>query len=367
MPDELPVGIWGVHKWGEFRWGGSAQGGGEPDFSAIRTSETFNLNLTNTMEYWQITKDRAQKTLAPWQQYIGNVKVNGKLPADLSALIAGFAPRVAARVVAQDEMDDAFRAVQGALLIMKTLGLRVAGMIDHQLDDEPKLAEKVVKLRRVAPKTASTILKRAGELIPIWQQANAVLAARTPAEPPMTKSIQGQAWTVAMLETLVNTGYDALLAVLNAKQEVLDDKREDLRGHDAIVDRLNKNWYGFVKEQYAPGDEVYAALDDIPTEPGTPAPEVVEIDTVTQGGEDGLHVLLHYLPDGGRHATGKKLRFGVRGVDVGTPHEVPLDLSGNALGPFVPGQVITVLTEVSNSVGTRTSAPRTITMTEPIE
>ena len=46
--------------------------------------------------------------------------------------------------------------------------------------------------------------------------------------------------------------------------------------------------------------------------------------------------------------------------------EVPLDLSGNALGPFAPGQVVTVLTEVSNSVGTRTSAPRTILIAEPI-
>jgi hypothetical protein len=54
-------------------------------------------------------------------------------------------------------------------------------------------------------------------------------------------------------------------------------------------------------------------------------------------------------------------------VDADFVHEMPLDPSGNALGPFVPGQVMHILTEVSNSAGTRSTAPRTITIEEPIE
>jgi len=38
----------------------------------------------------------------------------------------------------------------------------------------------------------------------------------------------------------------------------------------------------------------------------------------------------------------------------------------NALGPFTVGQVVTIITEVSNSVATRTTAPRTITIGVPV-
>jgi hypothetical protein len=197
-------------------------------------------------------------------------------------------PKVVARGEAQDEFDDACRAVQAALLKMKILGIRIAGVIEHQLDEDVNLMAKIDKLRRVNPRTVSTILKRARDLVPVWKQANTALAAQTPPQPAMVRPIQGQQWTVAMLETLVNTGYDGLVGTMKAKEEALDDKREDLRTHDAVVDRLNKNWYGYVKNTYDPGTEIYEALSDIPTEPSTPAPEVIEIDTVVQGGEDGL-------------------------------------------------------------------------------
>ena len=44
----------------------------------------------------------------------------------------------------------------------------------------------------------------------------------------------------------------------------------------------------------------------------------------------------------------------------------PVDPSGNALGPFAVGQVVKIITEVSNSSGSRSIAPRTITITEPV-
>ena len=53
-------------------------------------------------------------------------------------------------------------------------------------------------------------------------------------------------------------------------------------------------------------------------------------------------------------------------MDPGFDHSAPLDASGNALGPFVVGQTVSVITEVSNSAGTRTTAPRTIVIEEPI-
>ena len=55
----------------------------------------------------------------------------------------------------------------------------------------------------------------------------------------------------------------------------------------------------------------------------------------------------------------------VEGVDAEFI-KVPLDFSGNALGPFEVGQVVKMYTEVKNSVATRTTAVRSITIGEPI-
>jgi hypothetical protein len=60
------------------------------------------------------------------------------------------------------------------------------------------------------------------------------------------------------------------------------------------------------------------------------------------------------------------MRWQVNGVDPGFDRNAPLDPSGNTLSPFAVGQVVRVMTEVSNRSGTRTSTVRTITIEEPI-
>ena len=87
---------------------------------------------------------------------------------------------------------------------------------------------------------------------------------------------------------------------------------------------------------------------------------------MTQGGEDGLQALVSYVPGGGDHATTKKVKWQVVGTDAGFTNEALLDASGNALGPFAVGTVVKIITEVTNSSGSRTTAPRTITIGEPI-
>ena len=87
---------------------------------------------------------------------------------------------------------------------------------------------------------------------------------------------------------------------------------------------------------------------------------------MTQGGEGGAQVLVSYVQGGGDHATTKQVQFMVVGTDADFAHTAPLDASGNALGPFATGAVVKIRTLVSNSAGTRTTAPRTITIEEPI-
>jgi hypothetical protein len=220
---------------------------------------------------------------------------------------------------------------------------------------------------RVNPRTESTILKRARELFPVWERANAAMAALTPTQAPITRSIGGVVYTAAMLKDLV-VDYADLIKALENKESALDAAGEALRAQDRTTDQLNKRWYKVVKESHDPGDPVYDALAGIPTEPSTPAPDPIEIETVAQGGEGGLQVLVQYVPGGGDHATTKEVQWEVTGVDAaGTfPHTAPLDASGNALGPFVVGKTVKIRTAVSNSSGTRTTAPRTITVATPI-
>lgn len=318
------------------------------------------------MEYWEITKDRAQKTLPVWLNYVSTLKIGGLGPVDLEVFIDGYEPLVQQRTVAQDEADAAARAVQGALLKMKILGTRVPAIIEGQLDEDESLMKDVDDLYAVNPRTESTILKRARMLYPVWLRANAVLAAMTPPQPPVTRVIQAMPYTVVTLKALLDD-FTELVRAMEEKDTALNVVREGLRAHDRGCDRLNKRWYKVVKAQYDPGDEVYEALAQIPTEPSTPAPEVIEIDTVTQGGEEGLQVLVAYVPGGGAHATTKTVEWTLPGDAEPWTRTVPLDASGNALGPFAVGAAIQVRTKVENSVGTRTSAPRTITIEEPIE
>jgi hypothetical protein len=322
------------------------------------------LNST-TMEYWEVTKNRAQETLPVWNQYLPTYQVGGKTPADLTALIDGFEPLMQQRTDAQDTYDACFRAGQDALLRMKSLGTKVPAIIEAHLDENAGIMKDVDDLYRTPVRSEGTILKRLRDLLPVWARANAAMAASVPAQPPITRLVGGVVYTVATAKTLLD-GYTDVVKDLKDKEELLDRKRAELRTHDRETDQLNKRWYKAVKASHEPGTDVYEALSGITTEPSTPAPEVIEINTVTQGGDDGLQVLVSYLPGGGAHATTKLVKYQVVGVDPDFTHSTPLDASGNALGPFTEGQTIKVLTEVSNSVGTRTTAARTIVIVAPV-
>lgn len=199
----------------------------------------------------------------------------------------------------------------------------------------------------------------------MWLKANALLAATTPPGAPITRAIQGVPQTVVMLDALAD-GLTPQQKTAQDKEEVLLAKRSELRALDRTVDQLNKAFYQVAKNTFDPGSAAYDALAGIPTESGSPAPETIQIEELVQGGEEGRQVLVSYEPDGGDHATTKEVQWLVVGVDEDFTNTVPLDASGNALGPFTVGQVVKVRTRVGNSVSTRTSAVRTITIEEPI-
>jgi hypothetical protein len=317
------------------------------------------------MEFWEITKDRAQITLSIWNEYAPALTVGSSGPTALETLIGQFEPAAQERTTAQDDFDEADRAVKTALLKMKILGTKVAQIIDANLPDAAGITDDLGDVFRIVPRSEPTILARARALYPIWVRANTALAALTPPAAPITRAIQGVPHTAAMLKTLLD-GYTTLTQTRDDKETALNKKRGNLRTINRNTDQLSKNWYQAAKNTFEPGSEEYLALDQIPVTQGTPLPDTVDIHDLTQGGTDGLHVLVSYEPGGGDHGTTLQIQWMVQGVDADFTHTAPLDASGNALGPFTVGQVVKVRTSVSNSTGTTTGAVRTITIATPI-
>ena len=318
-----------------------------------------------TMEFWEITKDRSQKTLVVWQQHVPTLHIGNLASSALETLIDGFDPLVAARIDAQDTFDAAFRAVQDSLAIMRVLGTKVPQIIEGQLDGNQSIEKDVNDLYANSPRTESTILKRLRELLPVWVRANTALAALTPTQPPITRVVGGVAYTAATAKTLYDA-YTDLVGTRGEKSGLLDTAKEALAAHDAAADDLNKRWYKVVKATADSGTPLANALETIPTEEGTPAPTIVDISTITQGGETGMSALIDWAPGGGDHATTSNLRWKVEGVDADFTHSVPFNRAGNEIGPFEVDQIVRILGEFINSSGTRTTAIRSITIGEPI-
>lgn len=353
----------GVTRWDD---GSRYDAAAAPSSGPILSSENpITLNPITSMQPWEVTKARGVATLTVWNQHAPAMEVGGKTATDLETLIDGFEPLVQDRAAKQDAADAAARAVQSSLLKMQLLGARIPQIIEGHFSEEDGIVRDLRDVYRVRQTSSNKILERARRLHPVWVRSNTALAAMTPPQPPITRAIQGVPHTAAMYLALLN-GFTALTQALSDAEGLYDNALEALDHHDEECDALNKRWYKVAKATFEPGSAAYAALESIPVETGTPAPDPIEIATVVQGGEDGLHVLISYQPGGGAHATTRMVKWQVVGVDAGFDHEVLLDPSGNTLGPFAVGEVVNVVTEVANSAGPRTSAVRTITIEEPI-
>ena len=317
------------------------------------------------MEFWEITKERTLITLTTWQHHLPALKIGTQDSEALAALFMGFEPLASACVRAQYAFDGAYREVQSALATMRVLGTKVPQLIEGQLDENRLMMIAVKALYKTSPRTEDSILKRLRELLPVWRRANTALAALTPPQPAITRKVGGVVYTEASARVLYDS-YIVLIGSLSEAAALLAAAKEDLAAHDFATDELNKRWYKVAKALADTEDALAESLARIPTEPGTPAPTIIEISTIEQGGAGGMEAMVEYEKGGGDHATTRNLRWKVEGVDADFVNAVELNRAGNKIGPFLVGQVVSILGEVINSSGRRTSAIRTITMGPPI-
>lgn len=317
------------------------------------------------MQTWEATKNRAMESLAVWQKHVPDLKLGTDGPEVLEELISQFEPAAQAVTLAQDDYDASTRESEAALKRMQMLGVKMPQIIEGQLAHDVGLLAELRKIYRTSPRTVATILERARALYPIWLLANEAMAALTPPQPPLTRNIQQVPHTAAMLKTLMD-GYSDLVMDSTLKAKLLAARKAALDTLAATTDALNKRWFKVMSHSFDPGSAEHKALDGITTEAFARVPVALEIRTVKQGGLQGRQALVSYAKSGGDHATRAFVKWQVVGVDADFAHEQPLEKTGNALGPFAPDTVLRIITEVANSVGSRTSAPRSIVIEESI-
>src|SRR4051794_17983908 len=103
MPYKLKWNQPGVHWNDGHRWNQVLADG--PDFLAVKHRQT--QKGTNTMEFWEETKDRAQISRPIWMTYTPTLKIGTLGHADLETMIDGYEPLAQLRTTAQDDFDDA--------------------------------------------------------------------------------------------------------------------------------------------------------------------------------------------------------------------------------------------------------------------
>jgi hypothetical protein len=317
------------------------------------------------MQPWEITLKRAHTTHTLWKQHCPDLRVSNQGYLDMETLINQFEPLAQQNVTTQDTLDHAERTAQDTLEKLALLGTHVPHIIQGQLYDNAPLMAALKKVFQHRPRTVAGILARMRDLYPLWLMADQALAALPEPQPPITRRLQKIPHSAAMAKTLLD-GYNEQINQAGQARKAHNVQKAAMQAHDQHTDQLNKNWYKIVSNSFEPGTAEHEALNKIPTEKGALVPAVLEIKSLKQGGEQGQQIIIRYPPKGGERSTRRRVRWQILGVDEDYAHEQPLDRKGNTLGPFEPGTTLQIIAEVANSAGTRTSAPRTITIEAPL-
>ena len=114
-----------------------------------------------------------------------------------------------------------------------------------------------------------------------------------------------------------------------------------------------------------PGTPGMDALGTISTSSTSLLPDTLGIRSISQGGVNGLQVLVNFEPSTVEPDETRELQYLRDGIDADWT-TMPAGANGNAIGPFVVGQTIRVRTSVTNSHGTRNSGPRRLII-QPVE
>ena len=315
------------------------------------------------MEYYQAIQNRTGQTVAVILQYLPLLKVGA---VDATALLAqadALGGLAQARDNALTDYDAAVNAENQGFLLIQGLDLSLPLSAEGELDDtvlvESQLIDLLAPAYAIVPRTTEFALERGHKVVSAITKINAFLVAAIPPRAAITAGGKG----VADLSTAMNA-MPALEQAVEDRAVDVTSARTDLRSAAATVDRLNKRFYAKLEAEARTNPALATALLGITTGSEN-LPGTLGIRTILQGGVNGLQLLVSYENgtfDSGATST---IEWKVEGVDTEFSHTVPVDPSGNALGPFTIGQVVKLRTRVTNSNGTTTGSIRTLTILNP--
>lgn len=299
-------------------------------------------------EAWQITKQRANQTAGVWS-LDDSFTIGGKSFDDLGDLIAAYEDLVGLRGEAEAALVEFDGAQEGAIGLIRMLGVRGAGKLDHELEDGDPLEKLLDHAYAVNPDgSVANALDRGRRFLVAWKKFDARLAAQVPPKGPFL--VRGK--TAAQLEAAI----EAYGPAETAREELaaaLSERKTNLELHNRVVDRLIKRWYGAWKAEYPPGTAEGDALDQVDVEEGTELPTALEIAGLTQ--EPGRHLRVNLAAGTGLHATLWQVRWQVEGEAASFSHVQEVTRaeveSGSVLlvAAFEAAKIVQVLMDVGNS------------------
>ena len=316
------------------------------------------------MEQYQSTQNRAMQTVAVINSNIPTLTVAGTTAAALATLAAALDTTAATRDGFIATNDQAVNAEHLNSLLIAKLGMALPQAAKGELDDEKPVESGLLNLLDeafgITPRTTDLRLKRGKKVAAALVRMNTYLAAQIPSRPPITAAGKG----VTDLNNAMGQQPALEQAVQNTTADVTT-ARTNLDTADHVVDRLNKRFYQKLLAEARSNATLDAALAQIDTETNN-LPGTLSIQSVLQGGVDQLHILVSYVNGTGSDADERLLDWMVVGVDADFANTVAVDLSGNALGPFLAGKTVKMRTRTVNQHGTRTSATRTLVVQAPV-
>ncbi len=154
----------------------------------------------------------------------------------------------------------------------------------------------------------------------------------------------------------------ALLEGLTTKKTTWDATDEQLNSQGRVLNGNCVAWYEAATIVFPAGTpEGDLIRSDIPTTytpPSTP-PTAIQIDQVTP--QPGGEIDITFIPGGGHDATSRRLEWQVVGVDPGFDHDVALNIVGQTLTGFTPGQPVNLRVKTANPAGNTYSAVKPVT------
>jgi hypothetical protein len=312
------------------------------------------------MEFHQSVQKRAGETAAVINEHIATLKAGTETATTLLARSDALRELAQARDDALVNYDGAANAANVGYLTIRMMVLSLPKSAEGELNEDVQAEEDLLDLLSpvyaIQPRTTELAIQRGQKLKSVLTKINGYLAGQLPLRDPITSGGKG----VEDLVTALTVQPPLEQTVENANAEVAT-ARTGLRSAATTVDRLNKRFYAKLQSEALSNPVLAAALGQIDTGSSS-SPGVLGIDSVLQGGTDGLHILVNYDAGGFESGADYTVEWMVVGVDTNFPHTVAADPSGNALGPFTVGQVVKLRTRAANTSGVATSSVRTLTM-----